>query len=327
MKYIYLIRNRENNTVKIGVSVTPQIRAKHLQTGSSGRLELVQEFKAPSWLEKRLHEIFQMWHTNGEWFEEHATIYLLFRYLSDQSRSSPHRSTIGRILDEHGLINKDLAQELFGEVARPVDEKKLYQILGCYTQDEKVHLLLCDTQNYTEEQIKEIKQQYARLDGARLLTERLLTENAYDLDLDANNAYFSYESFWMPLKLVVDLIQLDLFLEGYWNKKFTDFAPNGSLQERMIAMRDYIGNWKTQQELKCVDTKTVQEINISYRRIYPNTIIHPTDFVFEYSWVSTIGTSGHNKVSILSGQRPDFLRLLDHWNSKDKFHKYWAVSP
>lgn len=71
MGYVYLIRNLENNTYKIGVTKNdPQKRVKQLQTGCSSNLDLLYSFETtyPYRLEKMLHTKFMLHKVEGEWY-------------------------------------------------------------------------------------------------------------------------------------------------------------------------------------------------------------------------------------------------------------------
>ena len=82
MGYIYLIRNCENDTYKIGVTKNdPQKRVKQLQTGCSSPLDLLYSFETeyPYRLEKMLHTKFILHKVEGEWYRlqpEHITYFL-----------------------------------------------------------------------------------------------------------------------------------------------------------------------------------------------------------------------------------------------------------
>ena len=72
MGYVYLIRNCENDTYKIGVTKNnPQKRVKQLQTGCSSPLDLLCSFETeyPYRLEKMLHTKFLLNRENGEWYK------------------------------------------------------------------------------------------------------------------------------------------------------------------------------------------------------------------------------------------------------------------
>lgn len=69
--YVYLIRNIDDSTYKIGVTKhNPSKRLKQLQTGSSSQLDLVYSIEAeyPYRLEKMLHTHFSLQRKNNEWF-------------------------------------------------------------------------------------------------------------------------------------------------------------------------------------------------------------------------------------------------------------------
>ena len=71
MGYVYLIRNRENLTYKIGVTKNnPEKRVKQLQTGNSDELDLLYTFETnyPYRLEKMLHTNYSLYRENNEWF-------------------------------------------------------------------------------------------------------------------------------------------------------------------------------------------------------------------------------------------------------------------
>ena len=72
MGYVYLIRNLENNTYKIGITKNdPKKRVKQLQTGCSSPLDLLYtyETKYPYRLEKMLHTKFMLCKVEGEWYK------------------------------------------------------------------------------------------------------------------------------------------------------------------------------------------------------------------------------------------------------------------
>lgn len=71
MGYIYLIRNDNDDTYKIGVTKNdPKKRLKQLQTGSSSPLTLINFFQTqyPYRLETMLHNYFKSNNCNGEWY-------------------------------------------------------------------------------------------------------------------------------------------------------------------------------------------------------------------------------------------------------------------
>jgi hypothetical protein len=82
MGYVYLIRNLENDTYKIGVTKNdPQKRVKQLQTGCSSPLDLLYIYgtKYPYRLEKMLHTKFMLHKVEGEWYQlpqENVTSFL-----------------------------------------------------------------------------------------------------------------------------------------------------------------------------------------------------------------------------------------------------------
>jgi predicted GIY-YIG superfamily endonuclease len=70
MRYVYLIKNTETNTYKIGISVNPKKRLKTLQTGSSGKLIIVELYESEFFfkIESTLHRQYAANRLIGEWF-------------------------------------------------------------------------------------------------------------------------------------------------------------------------------------------------------------------------------------------------------------------
>jgi len=73
MTYVYMIQAGYGG-VKIGVSDEPETRLKELQTGNHKKLHIIAKFvfsdKNEAFLfERFLHEKFQKWHMNGEWYK------------------------------------------------------------------------------------------------------------------------------------------------------------------------------------------------------------------------------------------------------------------
>lgn len=70
MKYIYLIKNSEDDTYKIGVAKNPKKRLAQLQTGNSSELLLVDTYQTENAfkIEKILHRRYSFLHKHGEWF-------------------------------------------------------------------------------------------------------------------------------------------------------------------------------------------------------------------------------------------------------------------
>jgi len=67
--FIYAIRSGKSNLIKIGFSVEPQGRLKELQTGSPGKLELLQTWPGTRYDEKRIHRFLKKNRVHGEWFQ------------------------------------------------------------------------------------------------------------------------------------------------------------------------------------------------------------------------------------------------------------------
>jgi len=67
---IYLIKNSEDDTYKIGVAKKPNARLEQLQTGCPSKLLLIEIFQTEYAykIEKTLHRYFSHFHKQGEWF-------------------------------------------------------------------------------------------------------------------------------------------------------------------------------------------------------------------------------------------------------------------
>jgi predicted GIY-YIG superfamily endonuclease len=71
MVFLYLIKNIDNSTYKIGVSKNPSTRIKQLQTGNASKLEIIHIFKTtfPYKIESSLHRKYSLQNIHNEWFE------------------------------------------------------------------------------------------------------------------------------------------------------------------------------------------------------------------------------------------------------------------
>ena len=70
MNYVYLIKNMVDGTYKIGVSKHPNTRLNQNQTGSSGKLVLIETYQSDLAykIETALHNQYQSSREEGEWF-------------------------------------------------------------------------------------------------------------------------------------------------------------------------------------------------------------------------------------------------------------------
>ena len=70
-KYIYLIKSKQSQLYKIGISDNPQKRIKNLQTGNPEDLIIIHTYKTKNYnkVEKALHNRYSYLKLNGEWFE------------------------------------------------------------------------------------------------------------------------------------------------------------------------------------------------------------------------------------------------------------------
>jgi len=70
-KKIYFILNQRAKQIKIGVSYDPSNRLKQVQTGSGDKLKLLftlKSYRVTNNYEKVLHEFFEGYRLEGEWF-------------------------------------------------------------------------------------------------------------------------------------------------------------------------------------------------------------------------------------------------------------------
>lgn len=66
--YVYVIGNVDHKVCKIGYSKNPERRIKDLQTGYPYTLSILRKFKSNMVIEKELHEKYDKYRLNGEWF-------------------------------------------------------------------------------------------------------------------------------------------------------------------------------------------------------------------------------------------------------------------
>jgi len=70
MRFVYLIKNTEDDTYKIGIAKQPNQRLKQLQTGNSAELIIIETYQTDisSKIEKVLHRNYGTSRKCGEWF-------------------------------------------------------------------------------------------------------------------------------------------------------------------------------------------------------------------------------------------------------------------
>ena len=66
--YVYFIQDVHSKHIKIGFSLTPDMRLKSLQTANSTSLDIIGVISGDISLEKGLHKRFNHLHVVGEWF-------------------------------------------------------------------------------------------------------------------------------------------------------------------------------------------------------------------------------------------------------------------
>ncbi len=81
MKHVYLIKNSEENTYKIGVGKNPRRRLAQLQTGNSSELLLIDAYSTEFAykIEKVFHKRYSHFKKEGEWFSLSLIEELKFR--------------------------------------------------------------------------------------------------------------------------------------------------------------------------------------------------------------------------------------------------------
>lgn len=89
--FVYLIMDRLNMRLKIGTSKDPHKRLLALQTGNSGKLELLTYFPGNSKLERQYHKTFAAHHSHGEWFIYSNDIIDEFHKVTKQSMDREYR--------------------------------------------------------------------------------------------------------------------------------------------------------------------------------------------------------------------------------------------
>jgi hypothetical protein len=85
---VYFIKPRFSSTVKIGTTKRLSTRLNALQTAASEPLDLLATIPGSSELERRLHEIFDQYRLNGEWFSCGPGLQTFLRRLGANSRIS-----------------------------------------------------------------------------------------------------------------------------------------------------------------------------------------------------------------------------------------------
>ena len=86
MKYVYLIKNSEDDTYKIGVAKDPNKRLRQLQTGCPYELLLIEKYQTEHYntIEKTFHRRYSYLKKEGEWFS--LSLIEQFSFLDDCKR-------------------------------------------------------------------------------------------------------------------------------------------------------------------------------------------------------------------------------------------------
>ena len=79
-KYVYLIKSKETQQYKIGISANPHKRILQLETGNPEQLQIIHTYKTTNYnsVEKALHNRFSYLRVNREWFKFDNDIELNF---------------------------------------------------------------------------------------------------------------------------------------------------------------------------------------------------------------------------------------------------------
>jgi predicted GIY-YIG superfamily endonuclease len=79
-KYVYLIKSKESQHYKIGISTNPHKRILQLETGNSEQLQIIHIYRTFNYnsIEKALHNRFLYLKINREWFKFDVEIELNF---------------------------------------------------------------------------------------------------------------------------------------------------------------------------------------------------------------------------------------------------------
>ena len=83
VKFVYLIGCKDNGTMKIGISSSPEKRIKKLQTSVAFALELIAKIQGTISLEQQLHREFSHLQLVGEWFKWSEDILQKFKNLQN----------------------------------------------------------------------------------------------------------------------------------------------------------------------------------------------------------------------------------------------------
>ena len=83
-KYLYFMRC--GDAIKIGVSSSPEDRARELQTGAPGKVEFVAIIARAGGRESECHKRLSHLHLYGEWFRYTDEVDALIKWLQDTMR-------------------------------------------------------------------------------------------------------------------------------------------------------------------------------------------------------------------------------------------------
>ena len=126
MTYVYMIQ-AGYGSVKIGVSNNPEKRLKKLQIGNHKRLHIIAKFcfndKNEAFIfERFLHEKFQKWHMNGEWYKK-----CIIRKFPNRSRLFPDIFDGGKLQNYIGkkVYSIQLSEQEMSILKRPPRKHKI----------------------------------------------------------------------------------------------------------------------------------------------------------------------------------------------------------
>ena len=162
---IYLITNKASNTCKIGYSRTPQQRIKELQTSNPFKLNLDFIINGDFTREKEIHNLFNNYRLNGEWFNLND---LILNYFKEESL----KPLIKEILVDKYSFQKE---SNLPEYLKSISDIGILLWLNFY-KDNKIYLV----KNFKEELAKIVKTSLPTIEKGikELCDKQLLTRIA-----------------------------------------------------------------------------------------------------------------------------------------------------
>lgn len=114
--WLYLIEDAAQNAIKVGWSVDPERRMKHLQCGHPGKLRLIAVIPGTRLTEHRIHCRLAHVRRSGEWFARVATLEFLEPIIRDFGLKLVPRANSSRTIPDkrgkRGAQRPELVVEL-----------------------------------------------------------------------------------------------------------------------------------------------------------------------------------------------------------------------